>query len=104
MPINRIGQKVACTWPAFAWKLGCLSIARYPVENQAYTVAAFADTFGKPGIHLSEVPGFECACKGIGLSAWPLAAFRPVDERETDISALKDLLTPVPAAPERVDA
>jgi hypothetical protein len=74
------------------------------VEGQTYTVAGFADSFGHPGIHLAEVPGYQCACKKIPVSSWPIFAFRPVDERQTDIGALKDLLQTIPAAPEKVDA
>lgn len=108
MQINRVGQKVVCMWPAWAWAAGCASLSRFPLENAVYTVDAFARTAGRdngvPGIYLAELPGFECECKKIAPSSWPLSAFRPADERHTDISALKDLLTPIPAAPERVDA
>lgn len=106
MDINRIGQKVVCVWPA--WAHGCGSLKCFPLENETYTVTAFARTAGRdnglPGIHLAELPGFECECKNIGPSSWPIIAFRPVDERETDISAFKDLLNVTPATPERVDA
>ena len=106
MQINRIGQKVVCVWPAHAFKAACYAIQQFPVEKEAYTVSAFADTAGHPlpGIHLAELPGFACACKRVASSSWPLIAFRPADERQTDISALKDLLKPLPATPERVDA
>lgn len=106
MQINRVGQKVACVWPAETWRAGCPAIRQYPVYIEVYTVAAFAETAGRPlpGIHLVELPGFQCACKRIAPSAWPLSAFRPADERQTDISALEDLLKPIPATPERVDA
>ena len=87
------------------FKLGCWSIRDYPVENQVYSVAAFADTLGgNPGVYLCELPDFACACKGIKASAWPLSAFPHVDERETDISAFKEHLIVAPATRERVDA
>ena len=96
-PINRIGQKVICVGDERVWFVYvCPTIVDFPKRGEVYTVAGFANVGDStlPGIHLREVPPLECACKSIVGAAWLLSAFRPVDERKTDISEFNSLLTP----------
>ena len=108
--INRVGQKVVCVASASLWQFVCSRyyiIGGFPEFGRTYTVTAFENIVpsGRPGVHLAEMPGLTCECKSIRNSSWPIAAFRPVDERETDISALQALLDTAPAeAPEVVEA
>ena len=94
-PINRVGQKVVCVMPANVWLLGvCISLTDYPVKDRVYTVSGFENSLSHPGIHLTELSGITCPCKGLKDLAWPISAFRPVDERKTDISQFTKLTKP----------
>lgn len=97
-PINRIGQKVVCTGDERIWLFFiCPTLKDYPKRGEVYTVAGFETTYaGLPGIHLREVADLECACSGITGAPWLITAFRPLDERKTDISELQTLLDRVP--------
>ena len=96
--INRIDQKVICIQPKIFFWVMCLGVD-CPIEGQVYSVAGFADALTEPGIHLREIAGFTCACRDITNGAWPMRAFRPVDQRKTDISDLAKLLDVTPATP-----
>lgn len=91
--IDRIGQKVVCVVPVEFWLLGiCISMPAFPRQDRTYTVAGFEDSSGHPGIHLQEIAGIDCPCRKLTNTAWPLSAFRPVNERKTDISQFESLL------------
>jgi hypothetical protein len=108
--INRIGQKVVCITHKTVWLHVCPKMKNYPELGGVYTVMGFATLDGDiPGIHLREIGGFTCQCAQFNEQPWPLAAFRPVDTRKTDISEFKQLLNPTPTktpekTPEKVDA
>lgn len=95
--INRVGQKVCCVAPEQIWLIVCPSIREYPRKGQVYTVIAFEDVFGLAGVRLREIGGNSCKCAGFEDKPWLLAAFRPLDERKTDIGELQTLLNPSPA-------
>jgi hypothetical protein len=101
-PINRDGQKVICVSDHRAWLFVCPTITVYPRARETYTVSGFAPIKMKdgsediPGIHLRELEGFTCSCGGFTNEPWPVEAFRPVDERKTDISAFTQLLDKTP--------
>lgn len=102
-PINRIGQKVCCVGDERVWfAFVCPSLKVYPKKGEVYTVAGFETYAGLPGIHLREIGGIECACNGLSGVPWLISAFRPLDERRTDISELQSLLAPT--SRELVDA
>jgi hypothetical protein len=101
--INRIGQKVICVGPEMIWRSVCPTLEVLPVRGQVYTVTGFEEVDGLPAIHLREIEGFSCECGGFSNAPWLISAFRPVDERKTDISAFTELLNTT-KAPERVDA
>lgn len=99
-PINRRGQKVRCI-ADFELELANGELYRGPVPKcgETYTVQDFVDNSGiavaddgdtediGPAIVLFEIgsPFLRVSRRVIG---WPICVFRPVDERETDISAL----------------
>jgi hypothetical protein len=79
-----------------------LPVREYPKRGEVYTVTGFADTVaGLPGSHLREVADLKCACHGISNVPWLISAFRPLDERKTDIGALTSILD---RQPEKVPA
>jgi hypothetical protein len=93
--INRVGQKVVCTvgeWKA--WVVVCSStMESRPREGEVYTVTGFADdSRGCPAIHLLELRGYDCACRDASNEPWDIRAFRPADERKTDISEFESIL------------
>lgn len=113
-PINRVGQKVECiagftieTCDGDVFGPGAKP-NHTPQVGQTYTVDGFLATGHVidlgiltrhgPGIVLREIaaPTCDCCSKKMG---WPIIAFRPLLDRETDISALveagkrTDLLT-----------
>jgi hypothetical protein len=106
--INRRGQKVACIAHMNVW-IGRTAATLAPYEgtvpkvDEVYTVDGFIESgflLGSPtpgtvpGIALVEIvcPLTDPGMKPMG---WPMAGFAPVDERETDISELRKLATPV---------
>lgn len=96
-PINRIEQKVLCVgderiWLAFV----CPSLREYPKKGQVYTVTGFETYGGLPGIHLREVAPIACECMGVSGLPWLISAFRPLDERKTDIGELQSILNRQP--------
>jgi hypothetical protein len=94
--INRVSQKVVCIRDLRGMAMrACHNITWGPEENKVYTVAGFEDWDGTPCIHLIEVPGLRCECATIVDKPWPISCFRPVDERKTDISQFRELLTPI---------
>jgi hypothetical protein len=96
-PINRIGQKVRCVGDERVWLLFvCPTLKVFPRNGVTYTVAGFEEHQGLPCIHLREIAGLECACKSLSGVPWLIAAFRPLDERETDIGELRALLVDEP--------
>ena len=103
-PINRIGQKVVCNVDRSLWLLyGCGNVLKMaPNKGDVFTVSGFETWRGIPCIHLRELANMECTCLKYS-SPWPIAAFRPVDERTTDISAFTEILNTT-KAPERIDA
>jgi hypothetical protein len=91
--INRIGQKVICVAENAIWQYLCETIRTHPIKGSIYTVTGFAPIMGDvPGIHLRELDGFSCTCSGVANAAWPISAFRPLDQRKTDISQFEKLL------------
>jgi hypothetical protein len=96
--INRRGQKVVCIAEINVF-LGPGSFNPYggpiPRPDETYTVEGFIESgfilseigSGRvPGLALREMP---CAFFGTGEPmGWPVAGFKPVDERKTDISDL----------------
>jgi hypothetical protein len=91
-PISRIGQRVICVQHPSIWPTICSALRTWPQLDQVYTVAGFATIEDLPGIHLRELAGVTCACFDLVNAPWPLECFRPVQTRETDIGALKQLL------------
>jgi hypothetical protein len=94
-PINRVGQKVRCVGDERVWLfMVCPVLKSYPKRGEIYTVAGFGDVAGtgRPGIHLREIADLECACKQTSGVPWLLSAFRPLDERKTDIGEFQALL------------
>ena len=95
--INRIGQKVICVIRMVAqYEDGVCSSEGVPQVNCAYTVSGFVSAptqlapgivMHSPGITLTEVDSPECSCCGARMG-WPIQAFRPVNERKTDIGDL----------------
>ena len=103
--INRRGQKVVCVAEVTVIVGDISALRKYdgpaPRREAVYTVDGFIESvllagpFGTvPGIALMEIP---CVLKPPGMQpmGWPIAAFRPLDQRETDISELRKLATPV---------
>lgn len=100
-PINRRGQKVVCVVD-FEFEMGDGSVPKVQLPNidEVCTVADFVDlSFALedpanwPGITLVEHP-VRIKRKDTGTWApmgFPIIAFRPVDERQTDISELLPL-------------
>lgn len=111
--INRRGQKVRCiagfyieTCNGDVLPPAC---PLTPQVGETYTVDGFlltgivvdrgTVTKHGPGIVLREINSPTCDCCS-NLMGWPIVAFRPLDERKTDISTLveagnrTDLLTP----------
>ena len=102
--IIRIGQKVICVVPDRFWtQQVCPSLKVIPRHGEVYTVTGFEDLHGVPCIHLREIAGLSCECGGISNAPWLIQAFRPVDERKTDISVLTEILNKT-NAPERIKA
>lgn len=104
-PINRRGQKVVCVI-AFEYEIcGSTPEVSSLSLGEVYTVDDFLDLSHAlvearlwPGITLVEYPGLRIKLASTGVwepMGWPLVAFRPVDERETDISDLVRLGTSV---------
>jgi hypothetical protein len=103
-PINRIGQKVICVVPDRFWtQQVCPSLKVTPRKGEVYTVTGFEDLNGVPCIHLREIAGLSCECGGINNAPWLIAAFRPVNERKTDISVFTEIMHKT-NAPERIKA
>jgi hypothetical protein len=103
-PINRIGQKVICVVPDRFWtQQVCPSLKVIPRKDEVYTVTGFEDLHGVPCIHLREIVGLSCECGGLNNAPWLIQAFRPVDERKTDISVFAEILNKT-NAPERIKA
>jgi hypothetical protein len=91
--INRIGQKVVCVAENAIWSYVCETLRVHPMKGSVYTVTGFATIISDiPGIHLRELGGFTCSCSGADNQAWPISAFRPLDQRKTDISEFEKLL------------
>jgi hypothetical protein len=104
-PINRRGQKVVCV---VEFDLVSTRGGKYggpgPLLDEVYTVINFIDNTGKfipdadddlsLGIELLEVPS---PISPPGPLGWPIIAFRPADERKTDISDLIRLTDKVDA-------
>lgn len=106
--INRQGQKVVCVAFINVWlgdNPGTLHIyeGARPIPDEVYTVDGFVESGAiltehhagtLPGIALVEIP---CAlkCPSMEPLGWPIAAFRAIDARETDISEIIRLATPV---------
>jgi hypothetical protein len=107
--IDRVGQKVVCVVEFDIFLLDGSRYGPVPVKDQVYTVAAFGEfpfSFdqarkGMPGISLVEVPDIQAPRSG-SEAPWPMIAFRPVDERKTDISEIVRNALDV-KAPTRVD-
>lgn len=96
-PINRIGQKVRCVGDERVWlTMVCPSLKDYPRKGEVYTVTGFESYHGLAGIHLREVAPLECDCKRISGVPWLISAFRPLDERQTDISEFTSILDKAP--------
>lgn len=119
--INRIGQRIVCV--KVGMEVVCRGCGRipHPELGGTYTVAGFADfdtrpiadgmrnvrAVNIPGVSLKEIPDIgSCQCEVPGHRElpsplpWLLMMFRPVDERETDISVFTDLVAPAPKVPE----
>lgn len=97
-PINRVGQKVRCVGDERVWLIFvCPSLKQYPKQGEVYTVSGFETYAGLPAIHLREIGDLECACLRVSGAPWLLSAFKPLDERKTDIGELQSLLNPTPA-------
>lgn len=95
--INRVGQKVKCIGDERIWLLlVCPTLKVFPRLGETYTVAGFEHYQAFPAIHLREIAGLSCACLRISGVPWLISAFKPLDERETDISELRALLVPAP--------
>ena len=45
------------------------------------------------GIFLAELAPVTCECHSLSGAPWPLACFRAIDERATDVSELTMILT-----------
>lgn len=103
--INRRGQKVVCIADMVITCRSHTGIERkypgpFPVMEGVYTVVNFImsgidmdepDKGKSPGLELAEVPTVMCCC-GCGAKAgWPIFAFRPLDERKTDISTFTEI-------------
>lgn len=98
-PINRVGQKVVCVTEFEIYDyLGNLFCGPSPRIDGVYTVAGFLNNEGAaasldllddigPGIELREVPSVR-GKGGTRSLGWPIIGFRPLLDRETDISAL----------------
>jgi len=93
--IDRVGMKVQCVQDDFIWQFVCWELPCYPRRGAVYTVAGFGLIDDTPGVYLREIPGVTCSCAGLDNAPWPLQIFRPLDQRTTDIGALKQLLTPI---------
>jgi hypothetical protein len=92
--IDRIGQRVVCVQDHVVWaNFCCDAITRWPLLDEIYTVAGFAEIDGVPGIFLAELPPVTCECHLLSGAPWPLQCFRPLDERKTDIGSLTKILT-----------
>jgi hypothetical protein len=99
--INRRGQKIVCIMEMdIEGPTGIPYDGETPKIDRVYTVADFIDNEGLLAPHaemnthaaldLFELPALKL--KGQTRRAgWPIICFRPLDERETDISALVGL-------------
>lgn len=104
--INRRGQKVVCIleFELISYD-GRIYQGPQPVFNEVYTVNDFVDNSGnvvpscpvhgdmRPGIELCEIaPPLHRKSTGQPIRfGWPILGFRPADERETDISELREI-------------
>jgi hypothetical protein len=91
-PINRPGQKVICVQDHALWADFCCDIPCWPLLDEIYTVSGFGEIEGCPGIYLFELPPVSCTCHHLEAAPWPIDCFRPLDQRQTDISALTNIL------------
>lgn len=100
--INRVGQKVICVVEIeIETPRGEVYLGPLPVLDEVYTVTGFAETGMRAavtmdanldvGITVAEIPTLRGRHRKTGAwidLAWPIMLFRPVDERQTDISDL----------------
>lgn len=96
--IDRRSQKVVCILEIeFATPRGVAIACPVPSVDGVYTVADFVsleeffeDPDLHPGITLTDFPTFVATLTGGRRvrGGWPIVAFRPVDERKTDIGEL----------------
>lgn len=105
--INRREQKVVCVATINVWIGNTVETLQLydgptPEPERVYTVDGFIESGfildaprsgSLPGIALVEIP---CSLTSATMEplGWPIAAFRPLDERATDISALLCITAP----------
>lgn len=95
----RSGQKVMCVKELNYMKRRYPRIA-FPTKGTVYVVRALCDRDSRPSITLYEIRNRRVrfsATKAIGEASFREDHFRPVDERQTDISVFTAMLTPAVA-------
>ena len=94
----RIGQKVVCIHPILRGRVNWGAVgAKFPRVGEVYTIRGISD---EASCVLEEIVNPEVPCMASSGQMvrsevhFKLFRFRPVTERKTDISALKELLDP----------
>lgn len=86
----RVGQKVVCVddeWGDFGWcgeKAVKHNLHRLPMINEVLTIRLIHAKADQVFLGFHEIP----------VATWSFIKFRPLSEKQTDISIFKALLTP----------
>lgn len=84
-----VGQKVVCV-DASGWAIGPLH-PELPEEGNIYTIALITESNGHVGICLKEI---ETLLMGSVKGLFQASKFRPLVQRQTDISLFTAMLNP----------
>lgn len=83
--IDRIGQKAICIQDDSLWQTFCCVLPCWPLLDHIYTSVVLASICAK----------ITCSRYQLDNAPWPLEIFRLLDQRQTDISELVEILDDV---------
>lgn len=88
-------MKVICVTHPDVWQDFCCELP-WPQLDAVYTVSGLATIENELGIFLFELPPVSCSCHQLEAAPWPATCFRPLDQRQTDITIFEKILNRVP--------